>query len=149
MRDAAKTRLTGKHTSLNGYICMTQGTHTGVCNNLEGQEGVRGGREGQEGGDICRQMCSVASVVSDSLQPHGLQPVRILCPWGFSRQEYWSGLPCPSPRDFPNLGIELASLMSPELAGRFFTTRVNWTYGYFMLMYGRNQHNMVKQLSFN
>ena len=28
---------------------------------------------------------------------------------GFSRQEYWSGLPCPSPRDLPNPGIERAS----------------------------------------
>ena len=35
------------------------------------------------------------SVVSDSLQLHGLQPARLLCPWGFSREEYWNGLPCP------------------------------------------------------
>ena len=40
----------------------------------------------------------------------------------FSRQEYWSGLPCPSPGDLPHLGIELTSLMSPALAGGFFTT---------------------------
>ena len=32
------------------------------------------------------------SVVSDSLRPHELQPTRLLCPGGFSRQEYWSGL---------------------------------------------------------
>src|SRR5574340_180405 len=38
---------------------------------------------------------------------------------GFPRQEYWSGLPFPSPRDFPNPGIETAS---PELVDRFFTT---------------------------
>ena len=31
---------------------------------------------------------------------------------GFSRQEYWSGLPFPAPEDLPNLGIELASLSS-------------------------------------
>ena len=62
------------------------------------------------------QVCSVTSVVSDSLQPHGLQPVRILCPWGFSRQEYWSGLPCPSPEDLPDPAIEPASLTSPALA---------------------------------
>ena len=31
------------------------------------------------------------SVMSDSLHPHGLQPTRLLCPWRFSRQEYWSG----------------------------------------------------------
>ena len=41
-------------------------------------------------------------VVSDSLRPHGLQPARLLCPWGFSRPEYWSGLPCPPPVDLPN-----------------------------------------------
>ena len=33
----------------------------------------------------------------DSLRPSGLEPTRLLCPWGFSRQEYWSGLPYPSP----------------------------------------------------
>ena len=38
---------------------------------------------------------------------------------GFPRQEYWSGLPLPSPRDLPNPGIEP---VSPALAGRFFTT---------------------------
>ena len=37
---------------------------------------------------------------------------------GFSRQEYWSGLPFPSPGDLPNPGIEPES---PSLPGRFFT----------------------------
>ena len=41
---------------------------------------------------------------------------------GFSRQEYWSGLPFPPPGDLPNTGIELVSPVSPSLAGRFFTT---------------------------
>ena len=41
---------------------------------------------------------------------------------GFSRQEYWRGLPCPPPEDLPNPGIKLASLMSPALAGGFFTS---------------------------
>ena len=41
------------------------------------------------------------SVMCDSLGPHGLQPTRLLCPWGFSRQEYWSGLPCSPPGDLP------------------------------------------------
>ena len=41
---------------------------------------------------------------------------------GFSRQEYWNGLLCPAPGDLPNTGIKLPSLMSPALAGRFFTT---------------------------
>ena len=39
---------------------------------------------------------------------------------GFSRQEYWSGLPCPLPGVLPNSGIKHVSLRSPALAGRFF-----------------------------
>ena len=38
-------------------------------------------------------LCIGCSVVSNLLRHHGLQPSRLLCPWGFSRQEYWSGLP--------------------------------------------------------
>ena len=53
---------------------------------------------------------------------------------GFSRQEYWSGLPFPSPRDLPDPGIELASLMSPALAGRFFTTSPTWE-DYYIYIY--------------
>ena len=64
--------------------------------------------------------CSVTSVVSNTLQPYGLAHQAPLS-MGFSRQGYWSGLPCPPPGDLPNPGIELASLMSPELVGRFFT----------------------------
>ena len=45
---------------------------------------------------------------------------------GFSMQEYWSGLPFPVPGDLPDPGIELTSLMSPALAGRFFTTSATW-----------------------
>ena len=40
----------------------------------------------------------------------------------FSRQEYWSELPFPPPRDLPDPGSEPSSLASPALAGRFFTT---------------------------
>ena len=41
---------------------------------------------------------------------------------GFSRQEYWSGLPFPPPRDLPDPGIKPASLGSPALADGFFTS---------------------------
>ena len=41
---------------------------------------------------------------------------------GFSRQEYWSGLLCPSPEDLPDSGIEPVFLTSPALAGRLFNT---------------------------
>ena len=47
---------------------------------------------------------------------------------GFSRQEYWSGLPYPPPGDLPDPGIETASLMSPALAGGFFTTSATLCY---------------------
>ena len=45
---------------------------------------------------------------------HGSQP--------FSRQQFWTGLPCLPPGDLPNLGTEPASLMSPVLASKFLTT---------------------------
>ena len=45
---------------------------------------------------------------------------------GFSRQEYWSGLSCPSPGDLPDPGIELLSLTSPALVGSFFSTSTTW-----------------------
>ena len=45
---------------------------------------------------------------------------------GFSRQEYWNGLPCPSPGHLPNPGIESTALRSPALGGRFFTTNATW-----------------------
>ena len=41
---------------------------------------------------------------------------------GFSRQEYWSGLPCPPPGDLPDPGTEPTTLKSPALAGKLFTT---------------------------
>ena len=45
---------------------------------------------------------------------------------GFSRKEYWSGLPCPPPGDLPNAGIKPVSLMSPALAGVFFKISTAW-----------------------
>ena len=44
----------------------------------------------------------------------------------FSRQEYWSGVPFPTPGDLPNPGIEPASIASPTLAGGFFTASATW-----------------------
>ena len=61
---------------------------------------------------------------------HVLYPSRLLCLWGFSRQEYWSGLPCPPPGDLPNPGFVLRSPTlwadsSPyELPGKTMNTRM-------------------------
>ena len=45
---------------------------------------------------------------------------------GFSRQEYWSGLPCPPPGDLLDPGIKPMSSMCLVLAGKFFTTSATW-----------------------
>ena len=66
-----------------------------------------------------------------------LQSCLTLCnPWtvahqaplstGFSRQEYWSGLPCSPLGDLPTPRIEPMSLTPPALAGMFFTTTTTW-----------------------
>ena len=62
----------------------------------------------------------VYSVVPNSLRPCGQAPLSM----EFFRQEYWSGMPFPTPEDLPHPGIEPTSLPSPALAGRFFTTGV-------------------------
>ena len=61
------------------------------------------------------------SVMSDS-ETLWTAPRQAPLSMGFSRQEYWSGLPLSSPGDLPDPGVELASLVSPGLAGGFFTT---------------------------
>ena len=73
-------------------------------------------------------ICDVLSclVMSNSLGPRGLQPIRLLCPWRFSRQEYGSGLPYTSLGNLPNPGIEPTPLMSSALTSRFFTTSTTW-----------------------
>ena len=56
---------------------------------------------------------------------------------GFSKQEYWSGLPCPPPGDLSDSGIEPTSLVSLALAGRFFTTAPAFSMCYL------NHHNIL------
>ena len=58
----------------------------------------------------------------------------------FSRQEHWSGLPCPTPGDLPNPGIERMSLMSPTLAGGFFTTE--WDLVHYMDFEANHDYQM-------
>ena len=53
-------------------------------------------------------------------------PCQAVLSMGFSKQEYWSGLPCSPPGDLLNSGIEPTSLMSPALAGGSFTTNTSW-----------------------
>ena len=59
------------------------------------------------------------STLSDSFTAPWTAARQAPQPIGFPRQVYWSGLPFPSPGTLPDPGIELASLVSPELAGGF------------------------------
>ena len=61
---------------------------------------------------------------------------------GFSRQECWSGLPCPSPGDLPNPRIKPTSLMSPALAGRFFTSATKLAYDLAIPLLGIHQKGL-------
>ena len=61
------------------------------------------------------------SVMSNSANPWTVAHQTSLS-MGFSRQENWSVLPFPTPGDLPNPGIKPMTLVSPELAGGFFTT---------------------------
>ena len=70
--------------------------------------------------------CQVTTVVSDSLRPYGLVALQAPLSMGFSRQEYWRGLPRPPPGDLLDLGIELDSLTCPALSGMFFTISDTW-----------------------
>ena len=83
----------------------------------------------------CHQIYSSFSSKSTSGKSHScIQLYVTLCTiahqsplsLGFSRQEYWTGLPCPPPGDLPNPGIKPTSLPSPALAGGLFTTITTW-----------------------
>ena len=67
---------------------------------------------------IKRSLCSVLSDSTALWTAAHQAPL----PMGFTRHEYWSGLPCLSPRNLPDPGIKPRSLATPALAGRFFTT---------------------------
>ena len=62
----------------------------------------------------------------------------------FSRKEYWSGLPFPPPGDLPDSGIKLISLVSPELAGKFFTTDGEATLSWLFPLYSLYKFSVKK-----
>ena len=61
----------------------------------------------------------------------------------FSRQEYWSRLPFPSPGDLPKPGIKPVSLLSPALAGGFFTISNTYIYPFFFRLFSNIGHYRV------
>ena len=64
---------------------------------------------------LCVDSAQLCPTLCDSIDSPGSVHGRF-------QQEHWSGLPFPSPGNLPNPGVKLASLVSPALAGRFFTT---------------------------
>ena len=68
------------------------------------------------------EACSVAQSCL-TLQPHGLQPARLLCPWNSPGKDSGVGCHFPSSRGLPNPGLKPSSL---ALKGRFFTTSATW-----------------------
>ena len=64
---------------------------------------------------VCAQSCLT---LCDPMDCSHQTPLSMASP----RREYWSGLPFPSPGDFPDPGIEPSSPMTPGMAGRVFTT---------------------------
>ena len=72
----------------------------------------------------------------NSLWHHGLQPARFLCPWGFSRQEYWNGLPCLPPEDLPNQGLNTGLYIAGRFFTHCFTRKVQYRVGSLSLLQG-------------
>ena len=95
---------------------------------------VCGGRKGckpEELGVIISVCVCVCSAMPDSVTPWTVVHQTPLS-MEFSRQEYWSGVPFPTPGDRPKPGIEPESFVSPALAGRFFfTTSAAWEAPYY------------------
>ena len=77
---------------------------------------------------VCVCVCAhTQRVVIDSLQPPvGCIAHQTPLSMAFSRQEYWSELPCPPPGDLYDPVIEPMSLMSPALAGGLIICSANW-----------------------
>ena len=71
---------------------------------------------------VCVCVCVCTQWCPSRCNPMDCNPLAPLS-MGFFRQEYWSGLPFPSPGDLPDLGTESVSPASPALTGGFFTTK--------------------------
>ena len=66
------------------------------------------------------------SVMSNSVQPYGLQPARLLYQWDSPGKNIVVGSRALLQAIFPTQGLNLHLLSLPALAGRFFTTSASW-----------------------
>ena len=95
-----------------------------ICDNLVRWVAGCGGWEDQEEGDICMSAQLLSCIRLFAIPWTAVYQVPLSM--AFSRQEYWSELPFPTPGDLLNPGIKPMFLACPALASRFFTTRVTW-----------------------
>ena len=113
-----------------GLFEITRELQFRICNNGTLPANLHTARKGEY---YCQREKAIERAIANSVCLSHICSVRLFVnPWtaacqgplsmGFSRQEYWSGLPCPHPRDLPDPGIKPVSLTSPALAGRLFTT---------------------------
>ena len=75
--------------------------------------------------NVCPRAKSLQSCLTLS-DPLDCSPPGSSLSIGFSRQEYWSGMPCPPPGDLPSPGTGPHLLCLLHRQGRFFTTRATW-----------------------
>ena len=96
-----------------------------LCDHLKGQDGVGVRVRFKRGGHmyVCKLICFSGAQLFVNLWTGAFQ---VPLSMGFSRQEYWSGLPCSPPGDLRHSGIEPTSLMSLALVGGSFTTSDIW-----------------------
>ena len=97
---------------------------TCVCRGVAGRTGglCPGSTTSCHGPPSAPLVCCVCSAASSSATPWAPGVHRAPPAMGLSRQEYWSGLPCPPPGDPPDPGIKPASPMSPALVGGISST---------------------------
>ena len=75
---------------------------------------------------MCAVLCSVVSVVSDSVHPFGLQPSRLLCPWNSPGKNTGGGCHALLQGIFPTQGLNPCLLHQPALTSGFFTASTSW-----------------------
>ena len=90
--------------------------------------------------------CVVTLSFPALLLPRGLELIRLLCPWGFSRQKYWSGLPCPPPGDLPHPGINFHLLHLLHCRWILYHCATREAHLFYTLVYNPMSLNCVVQI---
>ena len=101
-----------------GGVLVGPGTQRGAPNHRGSGRGV-----GVQPSPLCEERTCMHAKTPQSCLTHATlwtTAHQALLSMAFSKQEYWSGLPCPSPGDIPDPGVEPTCVTYPALAGVFF-----------------------------